>query len=109
MPQDSLKTTRLSVIFQRYKNWYAAAYPGMWLEPRNAISFAEALGKLPEPIRVRKTAKCQTYAVLCVMRAVLRQNYRGIGRTGRPNPMTSARSYSVNSKQRWWMDHLNAG
>ena len=25
----------------------------------------KALGKLPELIRVRKTAKCQTYAVLC--------------------------------------------
>ena len=53
------------MIFQRYKKWYVAAYPGMWLEPRNAISFAKALGKLPELIRVRKTAKCQTYAVLC--------------------------------------------
>ena len=53
------------MILQRYKKWYAAAYPGTWLEPRNAISFAKALGKLPELTRVRKTAKFQTYAVLC--------------------------------------------
>ena len=45
------------MIFQRYKNWYAAAYPGTWLEPRNAISFAKALGKLPEPIGIIKKSK----------------------------------------------------
>ena len=51
----SLRTVRLSVLFQRYKIWYAAAYPGTWLEPRNKNSFAKALTKIPDLVTMKKT------------------------------------------------------
>ena len=61
----SLKTARLPALFQRYKIWYAAVYPGTWLEPKNENSFAKALGKIPELVKMKKTKKCNLYTVLC--------------------------------------------
>ena len=61
----SLKTVRLSVLFQRYKIWYAAAYPGTWLEPRNENSFAKALTKIPDLVTMKRTKVCNLYTVLC--------------------------------------------
>ena len=61
----SLKTCRLPSLFQRYKIWYAAAYPGTWLEPRNENSFAKALTKIPDLVTMKKTKICNLYTVLC--------------------------------------------
>ena len=61
----SLRTARLSVIFQRYKTWYAAAYPSTWLEPRNENSFAKALTKIPDLVKMKKTKICNLYTMLC--------------------------------------------
>ena len=61
----SLKKCRLPSLFQRYKIWYAAAYPGTWLEPRNENSFAKALTKIPDLVTMKKTKICNLYTVLC--------------------------------------------
>ena len=60
-----LRTVRLSVIFQRYKTWYAAAYPGTWLEPRNENSFAKSLNKIPDLVNMKKTKICSLYTIQC--------------------------------------------
>ena len=61
----SLKKCRLPSLFQRYKTWYTAAYPGTWLEPRNENSFAKALTKIPNLVTMKKTKICNLYTVLC--------------------------------------------
>ena len=61
----SLKTVRLPVLFQRYKLWYAAAFPGTWLEPRNENTFAKALTKIPDLVIMKKTKICNLYTILC--------------------------------------------
>ena len=60
-----MKTVRLSVTFQRYRIWYAAAFPGIWLEPRNENSFAKALGKIPGLVKMKKTKMCNLYTIEC--------------------------------------------
>ena len=60
-----LKTVRLPVLFQRYKLWYAAAFPGTWMEPRSENSFAKALGKIPDLVKMKKTKVCNLYTILC--------------------------------------------
>jgi hypothetical protein len=61
----SLKKCRLPSLFQRYKTWYVAAYPGNWMEPRNENSFAKALTKIPNLVTMKKTKICNYYTVLC--------------------------------------------
>ena len=45
--------------------WYAAAYPGTWLEPRNENSFAKALTKIPDLVTMKKTKVCNPYTIQC--------------------------------------------
>ena len=61
----SLRTVLLSVLSQRQKIWYAAAFPGTWLDARNENSFAKALGKIPELVKMKKTKMCRLYTIQC--------------------------------------------
>ena len=53
------------MLFQRYKIWYAAAYPGTWLEPRSENSFAKALTKIPDLVNMKKTNICNLCTIKC--------------------------------------------
>ena len=53
------------MLFQRYKMWYAAAFPGTWLEPRNENSFAKAIVKIPDLVTMKRTKVCNLYTVKC--------------------------------------------
>ena len=65
MAERGAWAVRLSVLFQRYKIWYTAAYPGTWLEPRNENSFAKALTKIPEFVTMKRTKVRNLYTIKC--------------------------------------------